>query len=125
MSFHPPYTTFPYKKHDQPFPSVYDSDSDSEYSYNGMHPLQPQYRSNRLDNQIHPIIIPLLLIAFICLFAYIDAPSQPKSRPGYVWRDYRNQGLLEQQNQNTIFRSQAREGSEIPDFTEALKEVGY
>lgn len=121
MSSPPPPITFPYEKHDEPFPSA--CDSGSEYSYNVIYLPQPQYRSSRPDNQIHPIIMPLLLIAFICLFAYIDAPSQPKSRPEYVGRDH--QGLLEQQSQNTIFRSQAREDSEIPDFTEALREVGY
>lgn len=118
MSSYPSYATFPYEKHDQPFPSVYDSEDEHL-----IHPVHPQYRSSRLDNQIHSICIPILLIAFICFLAHIDAPSEPKSKQEYVWRDYRNQELVEQQN--TIFKGPEREGYKIPDFTDALRDVGY
>ena len=93
ISFQSSYTTFLREEHDQPLLSA--NDSDDESSYNAMHPSQPQYRSNRPDSQTHPIRIPLLLIAFICLFAYIDASSQSKSKPEHVWRDFRFSGFPE------------------------------
>ena len=87
-----------------------------------MHPLQPQYRSNRPDSQIHPVCIPLLLIAFICLFAYIDAPSQPKSQPEHMWRDFRFHGFPEGEP-GTI--DEMRELMKSPLTPEVVKKLLY